>query len=515
MMGRTQFIKNKTRYLPRVAAGYPTTMRMATSTTDVRLLPLDMVDVASGRPAFARDILAARQALVLNGPGSGKTGFVNVAVQTDLLQVDSLPLPLKLRYVDRVIDSAQALACIMARQEIAESVGEEFFAQALREGNAHLIFDGLDEVPTERRAAQIEGFGRIMSEAGPNTRLLVTGRSEGYDGGFGEGVNVFRLKGLMNEGVDRFVGAYYAGLKNMNGSLVFTEDSHGQRACSEQAEAFLVAMRSSELYARALRAPVLLPLACKIFYDGGNPQQGKLGAFPSGGVAGLLATFTPALAQRFKFFQRIERSASKRELMPATTEAVFAELAFWAHSQGVLDFSVAEVESALSKMRTRIDDPAAYALDMVSFDELFVPARPDRYSFAHLTFQEAFCASKIAEGGDAEIVAFLKAVMTNDRMYNSAKYALGSLLVKAPNRARAFVDQIIEEGQREEAFYKFVFMFGEAIFEADVGLHFEREIGEKIKAHLPQFCTSSESAIRNRALVIREKLEARYPGLFV
>ncbi len=128
--------------------------------------------------------------VILGNPGAGKTTLTKyflLCFATDAA-AHKLDLPqrlLPILLVLRDVDPAQSFLAnlLAALRKYTLGLNEEDFLPYLREGRATLLLDGLDEVPTEAKRAQVSQWIHHQAHlAFPHCPLLVTSRFSGYRG---------------------------------------------------------------------------------------------------------------------------------------------------------------------------------------------------------------------------------------------------------------------------------------------------------------------------------------------
>jgi predicted NACHT family NTPase len=197
------------------------------------------------RPLGALEASIDNRCLVLLGdPGSGKSTFVNhlalcLAVHRlepqagwlDRLphwpkrEAEAVPIVVILRDFARWLpeETTQAEPChlwdfVTGRLE-AQNLGfaAEPLRQALESGQAIVLLDGLDEIPT--KAGRTFVRDAVMAFAGryPQTRLVVTCRTLSYQDPAWQlaGVGAFELAPFDEKKIDHFIGAWYEELARL------------------------------------------------------------------------------------------------------------------------------------------------------------------------------------------------------------------------------------------------------------------------------------------------------------
>ena len=196
------------------------------------------------RPLGALEATAQNRALVLLGdPGSGKSTFLNhltfclathqLAPRQALLGelsrwsrelAEAIPIPVVLRdFAVALSDQGEADARdlweFIVRRLEAQRLGfvADHLEQALEQGDAVILMDGLDEVPTiTKRARTREAVAAFMARYAPS-RYLLTCRTLSYQDAMVrlDRVPVFQLAPFDEARIDRFIASWYAELARL------------------------------------------------------------------------------------------------------------------------------------------------------------------------------------------------------------------------------------------------------------------------------------------------------------
>ncbi len=128
--------------------------------------------------------------VILGQPGSGKTTLAKYfalcfAAETakETLGIDKqlLPILVFLRHVDPAKTLVQNIQ--ISLQDYSLDLDDSFFLERLHEGKAILLLDGLDEVPTEEKRAEVSKWiHNKVHLAFPKSPVVVTSRFSGYRG---------------------------------------------------------------------------------------------------------------------------------------------------------------------------------------------------------------------------------------------------------------------------------------------------------------------------------------------
>lgn len=195
-----------------------------------------------------------RHLVILGDPGSGKSTFLShlaLCLAAHSLEpkvnwlarlagwprreADLVPVSVVLRDFARALPEATKRAephhlwdfivSRLAAQNL--SFVAEPLHSALEGGNAIVLLDGLDEIPTQARRTFVRDAVAAFSGRYPQSRLVVTCRTLSYQDRAWQldGFPVFELAPLIDEKIDHFIRAWYAELAQLG--IVKAEEATG------------------------------------------------------------------------------------------------------------------------------------------------------------------------------------------------------------------------------------------------------------------------------------------------
>jgi len=280
---------------------------------------------------------------------------------------------------------------------------------ALRDGEALLLLDGLDEVPeANQRRAQIKKAIICFTEAFPRCRLLVTSRTYAYQKAewklpdFSEAV----LAPFSDGQIRRFVISWYRHLATQR--HLNEQDAQGRAQLLQQA------IDRNERLQELAERPLLLTLMASLHAWHGSHLPEKREELYAEAVDLLLYQWER---------QRIVRDQNGKESMQRSlaewlkvdrdkVRRVLNRLAYEVHSSqpemvGTADIAQTDLISGLVAISANPDpDPNAEAL-LVEYLEhragLLLARGEGVYTFPHRTFQEYLAACHLADGNPAHM----------------------------------------------------------------------------------------------------------------
>ena len=263
--------------------------------------------------------------------------------------------------------------------------------ECLDTGQAVLLLDGLDEIPTQQQRSFIRDAVTVFVERYPRCRYIVTCRTLSYQNPAWQLVNFapFTLAPFDADQIDRFITAWYTELARLG-----TIKLAGIEAVSQRLQE---AVRRPDLWRLASNPMLLTAMALVHTHKGRLPQARAL----------LYEETVDILLWRWEQFKN-EQIQDEPQLRALLVEAertevdlkrVLWRLAFEAHQTGgtsqETDGAVADIgESQLTRALAELhpDKSRAWAYQVVEVMKLraglLIEREPAVYTFPHRTFQE-------------------------------------------------------------------------------------------------------------------------------
>jgi len=383
------------------------------------------------RPVSALEAVINNRRLVLLGdPGSGKSTFVNrlacgLAEPSNVslcltgwppAEANRLPVLVVLRDYARSIQggdpSCQHLwSFIKARLDAQNlSAAIEPIHQNLEDGNALVMFDGLDEVPTREQRRFVRDAVTAFSQHYPDNRYLLTCRILSYQEPADPneedlriaGFPVFTLSPFDDGKIDRFIAAWYHELTEKG--TVNAEERDGLTLRLQEA------VRRHDLHGMAGN-PLLLTVMALVHTHKGRLPDARAVLYEDT-VDLLLSRWDEqkqANKQSRPGLTKLLDSAGRAEI---DLKRVLWRLAFNAHEQGETgDGQLADIpEASLQKALANLNKDAEgkpdlnWARDLLDIMKLraglLIERLPGVFTFPHRTFQEFLAGVYLTSEGD-------------------------------------------------------------------------------------------------------------------
>lgn len=276
--------------------------------------------------------------------------------------------------------------------------------EVLSGGQALVLFDGLDEVRSDERAA-IRGWLESFAAQYPRCRFLATSREVGFSGFSVACSEEVRVEPFDAPQVESFVRAFVRGYRRMETG----EDN--VEASRKAAEDFLAALKRDPRLGALAKNPFLLSALALMHRSETRLPRHRVQAYE---------LFARALCETWADARRLVVGEAGPPLISYEDEAlpVLGHLALAMHEEHpdgaapeefVLD-KLAEAlaeEKGISKGEAR---KAAKAFLTRAGEEvqILLPRGPDQWGFLHLTFQEFFAAAGLHAQERFEEVLFEK-----------------------------------------------------------------------------------------------------------
>jgi formylglycine-generating enzyme required for sulfatase activity/energy-coupling factor transporter ATP-binding protein EcfA2 len=372
-------------------------------------------------PVQVLDVLQKHDGLVLLGdPGAGKTTFLKaLALALASGQGKALGLGGRLPILLPLAAYANALAAgdVSLDRFIAQYYEEErriqiplgaLLSQALQQGSALLLLDGLDEVrDAERRHLVVnrvqDFYSRHRKAGGGGNRFVVTSRIVGYREVrlAAEGLVEATLVDFDDKEIEYFLSKWTTALEKAVGG-----ETEAARAQAEQQREELLKAVHVNPGLRSLATNPLLLTILSLMKRGGIALPGRR--------VELYKNYVETLLKHWNLARSLA-GRSGQELDLVETMKVLEPLALWMHevSPGV---GLIEEEPLLRKLKSLCTgrgyaDPAraaeGFLKDVRDHSSLLLGRGEHQYGFIHLTFQEYLAAAALARkasGGSGALV---------------------------------------------------------------------------------------------------------------
>jgi hypothetical protein len=402
-----------------------------------QVVPVEAELLADHTPAARitmRDLLTqANHLAVIGTPGCGKTTVLQHIAWTlaEALHTNSpnlaaerlglsgeLPLPIyvplslyaghRLRFSNHAEPRQRQLATFINHYLLERQAGlnlpDDFFATLLNQGrHVMLLLDGLDEVPNEDERALVSQAVRDLTNGRPHARLVVTSRTQAYQGKavLGQDFHVVRVLPLEPEQVADLIRRAYRAIFPAE---VERDDRERQAENLVASVISLEAERAVRLGAtddnRLVTTPLLVRMLLIVHFNLRCLPDQRAELYMEVVDTLLTSSYNPDEAVAQRLVQLGGDWRMRRDMLQY--------LAFQMHSRGqaagreIGERELTEVLCTYLGQRRHKSRDAAEALvdDLVSVSRQrggLLEERAGQYRFSHLSFQEFLTARYLAE----------------------------------------------------------------------------------------------------------------------
>jgi predicted NACHT family NTPase len=327
--------------------------------------------------------------MVVGAPGGGKSTYLRKIGITCLSSNNQtlknfLPILIELKNIDETHDMDDL---ILNELQIAEfPYPAEFLKKALQQGKLLILFDGLDEVPTNLEDQTLRKIKDFCDQYYKN-RFIVSCRIAAYKGGLNNFKNV-EIANLDKNQIEKFIEKW------------FKEKNHGDNKKDASIKCW-EKINSPEYMAtlELAQTPLLLTLLCLVFYY----QQD----FPKNRSL-LYREAINVLLKEWNAAKRIHSNSVYQDMTLPFEELLLSHIAHHYFLRNEYFFDKSELSTFISEyINNNLNAPkfldGSKILEAISIQQgILVERAKNIYSFSHLTFQEYFTAKYLDDHGLTE-----------------------------------------------------------------------------------------------------------------
>ncbi|MGD1858014.1 MAG: NACHT domain-containing protein [Leptolyngbyaceae cyanobacterium] len=375
-----------------------------------------------GQQKTAIDVANEYQYLsIIGAPGSGKTTLLRkIGLEALKCQDKSefqyvcIPIWVDLKkFIEDTLDFKDYIVQELDAFDFPESL--DIVEKGLKKGRFLLLFDGLDEVPSNSQAQVLDEIESFVARHGKN-RYVVSCRAAAYRSP-STSFREITLAGNSQEQIKNFIYNWFA------------SDEEGG---SEAAEKCWKSLRKSDNVAvrELAQTPLLLTFLCLV-YSRSLTFSGNRSILYHQGLRILL--------KRWFDEKRISKESIYEGLHVELEEKLLAEIAYKAFREDKLLFTkINLVNHIRGFLLKELNAPSSLSgenvLDAIAVQQGILVEQSDGiYSFSHLTFQEFLAAKYIHENYSNQALSEMVRTYANDKRWEEIFLLVAGLKYDATN----------------------------------------------------------------------------------
>ena len=337
--------------------------------------------------------------VILGQPGSGKTTlakyfllcFATGKAEKNLqLAHKLLPILLFLREIDPEKSCLENILAALQKHQLG--LDDKFFLPYLQKGEAILLLDGLDEVPTEEKRQQVsQWIHDQVHKAYPRCPAIVTSRFSGYRGGAVLPGYYLRLEiqDYQSEQVKQFLENWLTAVE----THVHEDSRYWRHEAKQKAEDLHRRIEETEALHELAVNPLMLQIIALVHRDRGTLPERRIE---------LYKECTDVLLERWDKAKNLPVPLSAAE-----ARQLLQPVALWMHSvENRREVSKQEILDYLAPILPRLNNQVNGEELLKSWQERsgIFKGEGDIYFFHHLSFQEYLTAEAIRNNRQVEIL---------------------------------------------------------------------------------------------------------------
>ena len=284
----------------------------------------------------------------------------------------------------------------------------QFFRKRIASGGCILLFDGLDEVPTEEEFKAVVNCIESITLAYPKNQCIVTSRIAGWRGGVHADFKVSYLAQLAESQVDSFITIWCDAVEQ-NAVIGRLQDegqadkANRRRRALQHATQLRSAIKSNRGMRQLASNPMLLSIIALVHHSLPDLPKER---------TKLYSECSKILLEQWDMSKG--RRVDDTHLRLEQKEAILRRIAFAMHTGeigkkgGSREAQRSEVEKLLSSLLPTFNmspkDAERLLTRLIERSGIIVERQRDELAFSHLTFQEYFAASYLAKNKQADFL---------------------------------------------------------------------------------------------------------------
>jgi formylglycine-generating enzyme required for sulfatase activity len=337
--------------------------------------------------------------VILGQPGSGKTTLAkyfllcfatNKAEKNLQLAHKLLPILLFLREIDPEKSCVENILAALQKHQLG--LDEKFFLPYLQKGEAILLLDGLDEVPTEEKRQRVsQWIHQQVHLTFPRCPVIVTSRFSGYRGGAVLPGYYLRLEiqDYQLQQVKQFLENWLTAVE----THVHEDNRFWRNEAKQKAEDLHRRLEETKALRELAVNPLMLQIIALVHRDRGTLPERRIE---------LYKECTDVLLERWDKAKNLPVPLSAAE-----ARQLLQPVALWMHSvENRREVSKQEILAFIASILPRLTAKVAGEDLLKSWQERsgIFKGEGETYFFHHLSFQEYLTAEEIRNTRQVEVL---------------------------------------------------------------------------------------------------------------
>ncbi|MEV6012614.1 NACHT domain-containing protein [Streptomyces sp. NPDC051976] len=396
----------------------------------------------SGPLRVEHAIARSRRVLIRGDAGSGKTTLLkwiavgaihSVLPEPMTMWNRAVPFFLPLRHFPHELPTPEQFLDYAART-LTAAAPRGFVRSTLDSGNAIILIDGVDELPSGRRG-EVRDWLRELTHSYEKCRYVVTSRQAAIDGGWliDAGFLSLELMPMGPSDQNLFISHWHGTMQSASG------DEQERDRLREHERALVRSMAERRELRRLGSNPLLCALLCALHWD----REMHL---PHDRLKLFEAALEMLLVRRD---QQRNIAGDAVRLSTGVQELILRKLAYWMIRNDLTEVSLEQMAERVGSYLadTLVDtlDPTAVAQHLLVRTGLLRTPAVGRVDFVHRTFQEYLAADQLLNDDDLNFLVKHAhedqwhdvVVMTSGRARDSERNHLVRSLLKRARKDKA------------------------------------------------------------------------------
>jgi energy-coupling factor transporter ATP-binding protein EcfA2 len=292
--------------------------------------------------------------------------------------------------------------------DLQNDLALKFFKKKISAGECVILFDGLDEVPTEEEFKVVVNSIESFTLAHPKNQYILTSRIAGWRSGIRADFRVFYLAELSESQIDAFITTWCEAVE-LNAVVGRLKDegqadrANRRRRALQHSTQLKEALKSNRGMRQLASNPMLLSIIALVHYSLPDLPKER---------TKLYSDCSKILLEQWDMLKG--RRVDDTRLSLEQKETILRRIAFALHTGeigkkgGSREANRQEVQKLLSTLLPNFNKSSSESerllTRLIERSGIIVERQRDILAFSHLTFQEYFVASYLAKSKSADFL---------------------------------------------------------------------------------------------------------------